>query len=215
VRRTSRFPQPVSRGLAGYVLRAALTGALLMGAGCADQPSPPGQYLDPVTAATVRTVAEPLVYAHEEPAIAANARDYLSLGAIEVNSMGTRRHFLAAVSWSTIDRHAPGLAPLPAPDTLRIAMGAASRELAPLGHEGRSLGVGSPPFRPATGYAGESWYELTVADLRALSAAAPATVELLDGRGRVRYVLWRDETKALAEFVRDIPDSVTPERRLR
>jgi len=64
----------------------------------------PQEFTDTRSAVTVTGAAEPLVVSHEEPALAVNARDYLSLGVIEVNRMGDYEHFLVVVAWSTIDR---------------------------------------------------------------------------------------------------------------
>jgi len=64
----------------------------------------PQEFTDTRSAVTVTGAAEPLVVSHEEPSLAVNARDYLSLGAIEVNRMGDYEHYLVVVAWSTIDR---------------------------------------------------------------------------------------------------------------
>lgn len=62
------------------------------------------EFTDTRTALTIIGAAEPLVVSHEEPSLAVNARDYLSLGAIEVNRLGDYEHYLVVVAWSTIDR---------------------------------------------------------------------------------------------------------------
>lgn len=70
----------------------------------ADSSLDPQEFTDTRSAVTVIGVAEPLVVSHEEPSLAVNARDYLSLGVIEVNRMGDYEHYLVVVAWSTIDR---------------------------------------------------------------------------------------------------------------
>lgn len=72
--------------------------------GLEDHSLDPQEFTDARTGVTVIGAAEPLVVAHEEPALAVNARDYLSLGIIEVNRMGDYEHYLVVVGWSTIDR---------------------------------------------------------------------------------------------------------------
>ena len=64
----------------------------------------PQEFTDTRSAVTVTGAAEPFVLSHEEPSLAVNARDYLSLGVIEVNRMGDYEHYLVVVAWSTIDR---------------------------------------------------------------------------------------------------------------
>ena len=166
------------------------------------------EYLDSETAVTIRAVAVPIVFAHEAPELAANARDYLSAGLVEVNNMGKRVHYLALVSWSTIDRHRPGATPAAIPGRVELLISGQLRELTPITHAPRSLGIGTVPFRPASGYAGESWYRLSVAEVRALSTDPPRSIALADdSANRVEYELWREATDELRAFVRDVPDA--------
>lgn len=166
------------------------------------------EYLDPDTAVTIRAVSAPIVFSHDAPELAANARDYLSAGLVEVNNMGKRVHYLALVSWSTVDRRRPGTTPAVIPGRVELLVAGKPREFTPVTHEPRTLGIGTAPFRPASGYAGESWYQLSVEDLRALSADPPRSLALTDdATNRVGYELWRAATEELREFVRDVPDS--------
>ncbi len=174
--------------------------------GCASEDPRVNEYLDPNTAVTIRTLAAPLIYAHAAPELAANARDYLSLGIVEVNNMGPRKHYLALVSWSTINRERVGAPPAPVPERIELMVGGRQREFIPIGHEPRSLGIGSALFMPPSGYVGESWYAVTPADLRALAAAPPDSIGLEHEAGRTDYEAWRGDRAALEEFVRDIPD---------
>lgn len=195
-------------------LRLCLAAALLLG-GCAGENSRISEYLDPQTAVTIRALAAPLLFAHDAPELAANTRDYLSLGLVEVNNMGARKHYLAVVSWSTIDRARVGVAAAPVPERIELPFGSRVRELAPASHEPRSLGIGGRPFQPPSGYAGEAWYAVTPADLRALAAAPLTSIALLEESGRVEYRVWRADDAAVAEFVRDIPDAAAAEPRRR
>jgi hypothetical protein len=194
--------------------RLCLAAALLLG-GCATPDSRVTEYLDPQTAVTIRALATPIVFAHDAPELAANTRDYLSLGVVEVNNMGMRKHYLALVSWSTIDRSRVGVSAAPVPERIELALGGKARELAPVSHEPRSLGIGGTPFRPSSGYVGEGWYAVTPADLRALAAAPADSVTLLQESGRLTYRTWRGADAALVEFVRDIPDAISTEPRRR
>jgi hypothetical protein len=184
-----------------------LVAALLLGS-CATEDARVAEYLDPQTAVTIRAVAAPFIYARDVPELAANVRDYLSLGAVEVNNMGTRKHYLAVVSWSTIDRRRVG-APASLPEGIELMLAARPRVLALASHEARSLGIGAPLFRPPSGYLGESWYKITPADLRAFVAAPPESIDLAAPGGRLSYALWRRADAAFEDFVRDIPDTAT------
>ena len=191
-----------------------LVAALLLG-GCAIERTQVNDYLDPQTAMTVRAVAAPFIYARDVPELAANVRDYLSLGAVEVNNMGARKHYLAAVSWSTIDRRRVDGSPPPLPERIELTLAGKTRVLSLASHESRSLGIGEPLFRPPRGYLGESWYVVTPADLRAFAAAPPESIDIAVESGRTSYGLWRHADTALEDFVRDIPDTPTSEQRRR
>lgn len=165
------------------------------------------EYLDPETAVTIRAVAAPIVFSHDAPELAANARDYLSAGLVEVNNMGKRVHYLALVSWSTVDRRRRGTTPAVTPGRVELLVAGKPREFTPVTHEPRTLGIGAAPFRPASGYVGESWYRLSVDDLRALSAAPPSSIALTnDATNPIEYELWRAATAELRDFVRDVPE---------
>ncbi|MBS0393819.1 MAG: hypothetical protein JSR54_04290 [Proteobacteria bacterium] len=194
-------------------LRAFGVALAIVSGGCAAGGDRVTEYLDQQTAVTIRALAEPLVYAHEAPQLAANARDYLSLGLVEINNMGARRHYLALVSWSTIDRALAGAPRAPIPERIALNAGERTIELSPASHEARSLGIGGALFRPPSGYVGESWYAVDPGQLRALAAAPGFTIALESDDGSTPYVPWRAEDAALTEFVRDIPDAAAPARR--
>ena len=195
--------------------RLCLVATLLLGACATDGGVRVNEYLDPQTAVTIRAVAAPFIYARDVPELAANVRDYVSLGAVEVNNMGTRRHYLAAVSWSTIDRRRADGSAAPLPERIELTLAGKTRVFALASHESRSLGIGEPLFRPPAGYLGESWYVVTPADLRAFAAAPPESIDLATQSERASYLLWRRADAAFEDFVRDIPDTVTsaPPRR--
>lgn len=191
----------MSRAWAGAIATVALL------AGCATDSTTVTEYLDPQTAVTIRAVAMPSVYSHDMPELAANVRDYLSVGAVEVNNMGKRRHYLVLVSWSTIDWRRTRVSPVPAVEHLGYSVAGTRRDLTLASHDARTLGIGTPLFRPDSGYLSESWFAVSAADLRAYAAAPPETLEIEEPSGTLTYVSWRRADAALQEFVRDIPDA--------
>lgn len=64
----------------------------------------PSEYLDERTGATVTVTREALVFAFERSTLAANARDYVTLTAVEVDRSGQLQVYLIGYFWSTIDR---------------------------------------------------------------------------------------------------------------
>ncbi len=83
---------------------APLLAATLLASSCATVSEDVLQYQDERTAVTVTVATRPVVLAREVPVLAANARDYISLTAVEVNRTGQRRYYLFGYRWSTIDR---------------------------------------------------------------------------------------------------------------
>jgi hypothetical protein len=78
----------------------------LLTAGCASTPPDDAvrERLDEATGATITSLREPQCYFSDEPALAANARDYLYIGPLELNQSGRRTYWLWIGVWSTIDR---------------------------------------------------------------------------------------------------------------
>jgi hypothetical protein len=136
----------------GTFLIALAKGALLaaiLAAGCAsEQPAGPREYLDERTAATITVAGESMVFACERPELGVNARDYVTLTAVDVNTSGKHATHLVGYSWSTLDKRA-------------IAEGASHYEvvaddrvlpLQPMPDGFRAIGVNDPPIPvPARG----------------------------------------------------------------
>lgn len=183
--------------------RACVLLALAALAACAAPPAPLRSEIDPRTAVTTQSMGEPWVYAREATELAVHARDYLSVGVVEVNRQGRRTYFLGVVAWSTVDRSGVPGARVPLPAELELEGRRAP--LAPLGHDAKSIGVSLSLFRPATGYAGETWYALQPEDVRALANHRPAWVEFVHEDVRQRFEHWRGGPELLAPLVERMP----------
>lgn len=86
------------------LLAAAVAAALVASCGTAEPGRRAGEYLDDATGATLTRVEQPFLLFSDDPARAANARDYLSAGPLAVNQSGRRSWWLWLGLWSTIDR---------------------------------------------------------------------------------------------------------------
>jgi hypothetical protein len=184
----------------------AIVGLLLLVtlcAGCAAERSGVNEYVDAQTGVTIRSMASPFIYSRDIYVAAANVGDYISIGAVEVNRMGARQHYLAVVWWGQIEHKRI--------ERVTLTLGGQPREFPLATREPRDLGIGQPPFRPVWGYIGEIWYVVTPADLRALAAAPPDSIELTEGGRGLRYVTFDRADGALRDFIRDIPDAPTSE----
>ena len=193
------------RALGAPVLAAVLC------AGCATDDYQVNEFLDPQTGVTIRAMASPFVYVRDVNETADNGREYVSVGAVEVNTMGARKHYLAVVSWSRINQKPSGAAVIGA-EHVTLMLGGKPRELIPVTQEPRSVGIREPPFRPEWGnLMGENWYVITPQELRAFAAATPDSIDLIEnGRAR-KYVTMDRADASLRDFVRDFPATVTNE----
>lgn len=81
-----------------------LAALLLAACGSGTPGQRPAEYLDAATSATITRASSPITLYSEDPARAANARDYLGLAPLVVNRSGARSAWLWLGPWSTIDR---------------------------------------------------------------------------------------------------------------
>jgi hypothetical protein len=109
---TSDAARP-SRAAAGAtpVRNAARVAVALVGvavlAGCASGPGTgTREYLDEHSAATVTVVQPGITFARDRTDLAAHARDYFTIVAVDVNRMGTHEQYFYCMDWSTIDKRA-------------------------------------------------------------------------------------------------------------
>src|SRR5258708_12087183 len=109
--------------------RAAALLLAVGAAGCAGSTGPLlNEYLDEHTGAHLAVVGRPLTFALERSTLAANARDYVSLAAAEVDRSGRAQTYLIGYFWSTIDRRKSAAA---APADLSVARFPGGRWLLP------------------------------------------------------------------------------------
>lgn len=84
---------------------AAVIVAAIVAAGCANTPGTgPREYLDERTAATITVAGEAMVFAYDRPELGVNARDYVTLTAVDVNTSGRHALHLVGYAWSTLDK---------------------------------------------------------------------------------------------------------------
>ncbi len=117
--------------------------AAVLAAGCAStQPAGPREYLDERTAATITVAGESMVFACERPELGVNARDYVTLTAVDVNTSGRHATHLVGYAWSTLDKRAVQ------ENASHFELIADDRTLPlqPMPDGFRSLGVDEPPI---------------------------------------------------------------------
>jgi hypothetical protein len=184
---------------------ALAASALLCAALCGWSPRVPAadgsvrQYVDEITAASVTVAVEPLIFARERSDLAANARDYVTLTAIEVNVQGKRSYLWSAYIWSTIDRRdrqqlvAPGDELVLVADGRPIALPSDAKTL-------REHGIGQSPTRAPARTAVPVLFAADLESMGYVARASELHIELIHAGSNDAFMLWKDGRAALAAF---------------
>lgn len=160
------------------------------------------EYLDQVSAATVSAVAEPLVFARARPELAAHARDYVRLAAVDVNRAGRHDQWVLAYLQSTVD---PRLVYVPgtrAPETLFVRADDRVLRLVRVASSAQEVGITRRVHAPK-GVAGEPVVYRVEASALAFIAGANNLTLRVDSPDGPAYELWSDGRASLAEFLQD------------
>ena len=180
-------------------------GALLALLACATHAgdSPPREYLDEETGATVNLESEPLVFAYQRRELAANARDYVTLQAAAVNRAGKVSYVLLSYVWSTVD---PRMReePLLNPDQLLLHADDRRIPLNARGHSAHDAGIGMVVDAPSGSSGPPTVYTTDLATLRFIAESRHLAVAVDTERSTLVYDLWEDRRADLARFVRHL-----------
>lgn len=129
------------------LLAASVAAALVASCGTAEPGRRAGEYLDDATGATITRVEQPFLLFSDDPARAANARDYISAAPLAVNQSGRRSWWLWLGLWSSIDRGVSvGDARLADVTAIQLIVDGEPMELDLAGRVDRIPGVTSVPY---------------------------------------------------------------------
>jgi hypothetical protein len=174
--------------------------ALLALGGCVASHAPlTREILDEQSGNTLIVVSAPLEFARARTDVAAYARDYATLVAVEIDNAGSYSDFLLLYRWSTVDRR---MSPPPAPDQgeLHILADGRDIELQPLADMPISLAKRQELFVPPHGDLVAHAYRADGATLRYIASSRRLIVRLPQERLDTPFALFRDGRKALADF---------------
>jgi hypothetical protein len=185
-------------------IRAALILALLTLPACSRSlrpPPAPHEILDEQSGTTLSVVAAPLVFARERTDVAAHARDYATLVAVEIDNSGKYRPYLLLYRWSTVDRRmsAP---PDPSDGELRILADGRTIELKPLERVPIGLTRRRELHLPDHGDVVTHAYAIDAPTLHFIAGSRSLTVRMPQEQLDVPFELWEDGRAALGQFVK-------------
>lgn len=177
----------------GIVALAALCAA------CSSSTSLVTETLDPVTGVTVLRGTAPVVLYHDNSGYAAHARDYVYLGPVEINRMGSYSYFLWAGIWSTMrqeDRQSEQR------DGFESVILFVDGEPLPLEFAGWTLdaiGVTQPVYVKPVASAADAYYRVTIDQIRLIAEASDIQLRAGTAKPRV-YSLWESQGPAYASM---------------
>jgi hypothetical protein len=158
------------------------------------------EILDEQTGNTLLLVAKPLVFARERTDVAAHARDYATLVAVEVDISGKYREYLLLYRWSTVDRRMS-----PPPDTqagkLKILADGRAIDLTPLEEMPVGLSRRRELHLPEHGDVVTRAYAIDVPTLRFIAASRELIVRMPQEPLDTPFGLWGDGRKALGQYL--------------
>lgn len=166
----------------------------------------PTEFLDERTGATITVVHDPLVFAYERSSLAANARDYISLTAVEVDRSGKLQIYLIGYVWSTIDRRNRSAAPDQIQKPLDLLADGREIQLVPVSELPKDLLDQQKLLAPPASHVLRAAYPASRELLRYIAASRNLSVSFaLDSEDedaeRESYQIWGDGKKALIAFV--------------
>ncbi|HEX9140224.1 MAG TPA: hypothetical protein VF848_10560 [Steroidobacteraceae bacterium] len=184
------------------LLRNGFAVAVAALAGCAS-PSTRGvgEYLDERSGSTLVVVATPLVFARERTDVAAFARDYATLVAVEANNAGKYAEYLLLFRWSTVDKR---MSPLPDPQAGELLIQAEGREidLKALASAPVDLSRRRQLHAPETAEVVVHAYAVDMATLIFIATSRTLAVRLPQETLTSPFSLWEDGRASLAKFAK-------------
>ena len=168
--------------------------ALLL-AGCSGNGGLLREKLDPVTAVTITTSTTPLIFYRDDNARAAYARDFVYVGPIMVNTMGSYRYFLWFGVWSAIP-DAPPAEVRDGLETVTLFADGEPLQLSVSGWTAGAMGASDGAYAKPVASAADAYYEVTMDQVRLMAGSRELRL-LTSGPGGKSYELWSNQASAL------------------
>jgi hypothetical protein len=158
------------------------------------------EILDEQSGNTLLVVDRPLVFARERSDVAAHARDFATLVAVEIDAAGKYSDYLLLYRWSTVDRR---MSPPPEPQQgeLRLLADGRTIDLTPLADMPVSLVRRRELHLPPHGDVVAHAYPADAATLGYLAASRRLAVRMPQERLDMPFALREDGREALRDFL--------------
>jgi hypothetical protein len=146
--------------------------------------------LDYGTGVTLTRSTAPIVLYHDNSGHAAYARDYVYLGPIEVNRMGSYSYYLWLGIWSTLD-DASRWTQRDGFESIVLYADGEPLQLEIAGWSAETIGASRPVFVKPVTSAADAYYAVTVDQIRMIAEARDLVLQTVSP-STVQYHRWRD-----------------------
>ncbi len=170
----------------------------LFAASCAGNPTSTRTLLDPETSVTITYGDKPVVFYRDVAGRAAYAKDYIYMGSLQVNRSGDYSYYLWLGIWKTMEDARPGQT-LDGFESIVIYANGEPLPLESSGWTPSAIGASRPVYSKPVATAVESYYRVTVDQLRLMAEAADLRVQS-GGTQAETYELWDEQRSARYEL---------------
>ena len=168
--------------------------------GCSTQSAHELSSLDPRTGVTVTRAAEYVIFARDNSAMAAYARDFAYLGPVAVNHSGAREYYLWIGLWGSMRTDLTEVRD--AFESLTIIADGEPMPLDVVGWTPDAIGVSRSVYVHPVAAGSDAYYAVTVDQIRMIAEAS--SVEIRPGGIGGVYLPWQAlDTSAFERFVLD------------
>jgi hypothetical protein len=185
-------------------IRAVLLMVLTALASCASRPPVASdEIFDESDASTLLVVAKPTVFARERSDLAAYARDYATVVAVEIDISGEYSDYLLVYRWSTVDRRM-----LPPPDpaggALRIVADGRVFDFKPIDKLPVNFAQRRELHMPKHDDVVPRGYKVNAETLHFIATSEDLTLRMPQEPLDVPYKMFEDGRRALLEFLKPV-----------
>lgn len=184
-------------------LYIALSACLL--AACASSLPPFVEKMDPLTSTTLTYGSTPMVLYRDDPARAAHARNFVSLGPLQANRSGHYQYFLWLGIWNT-NQSLSAAERRDGFDAIILLVDGEPMALEIAGWTPDVIGASEPVYRQPVASALDAYYEVTADQIRLMAQASDIQIRTTGFPPR-EFEPWGDQETArtsLQHFVRRI-----------
>jgi hypothetical protein len=175
----------------------------LLGACASAQSARTREFLDESTGLTLIVVQRPIIFARARTDVAANARDYATLVAMQEDRSGKYSTWLIVHRWSTVDPRFAGDASVGS-GQLRIIADDRELTLRPTLPEPAVLQRRAELFGPPGRAVSSAAYAVDGGSLRSIAAAQTLSLRYSDDALPIAYGVWEDGRSALQAWLSDM-----------